>query len=183
MELGKLRWITFILLIAMWVAVIIILRTPEVPQGHGFAHSKFTAMDQGGDGAERHESLLLTGWMFGSVVIAIFVSLLAWGTVCQPGKSDHRTWAFLIGGLLYEGVFAMMCLAYRNSLTDSGVAFLGPFPAGVSWLLFGVWLIPGFFIILYVVFFDRWIMPPESKRKLAQLVSKTLASDKSRDTR
>jgi len=174
-----------ILLVALWVVVLIILLTPEIPNGHGFGHAKFMAMDQGGDGAQRHESFLLTGWIFGSVLIGLFVSLLVWGTVGQPlqagasepavrRRPDGRVWAFLLSGLLYEGVFAGMCLAYRKSLADPEVAFQGPFPAGVSWLLFGLWLIPVCFVALYVVFFSRWIAPPENLEKFAELVPQPL---------
>ena len=159
------HWIPAILLIALWGVVLAILLTPEVPNGHGFEHSDFVEMDQGGNGADRHESLLITGWMFGSLLIACFVSLLLWGTT----KKEH--WLlFLAGGLIYEGIFGMLCFSYWKSLTDSNVAFLGPFPASVSWLLFGIWPFPAFFIGLYVFFYDRWIFPIESEQKFKMLV-------------
>ena len=60
------RWAPAILLIALWGVVLVILLTPEVPNGHGFQHSTFGEMDQGGNGADRHESLFIAGWMFGS---------------------------------------------------------------------------------------------------------------------
>ena len=178
------HWIPAILLIAFWAVLLVILLTPEASNGHGVPHSKFKAMDHGGDGAARHEFLLLSGWMLGSVLIAIFVSLLAWGTVSQPCESgatrpshstkfDLRWFIFLIGGLAYEGVFGMMCLAYRNSLTEPDVVFLGPFPAGLAWLLFGVWWMPVFFVVVYSVFFDRWIMPPQSVQRFEELIKRT----------
>ena len=177
------HWIAGILLVALWAVVLTILLTPEIPQGHGFEHTRFSEMDQGGDGTERHESLLIPGWIFGSVLIALFVSLLAWGTADEPSRTDTtessrarksyaRVGAFVFGGLIYESVFGMLCLVYRDSLADPDVAFAGPFPAGVSWLLFGIWLIPGLFIVLYVVFFHRWILPPENSQRLAQLVAR-----------
>ena len=183
-------WIPAIPLIALWAIVLTILLTPEIPHGHGFAHSRFEAMDQGGDGFHRHQSFLITGWAFGSVLIALFVSLLAWATVRRPidagtassdtdpfEKLDLHFWSFLFGGLIYEGVFAMMCLAYWNSLTGPDVVFVGPFPAGVSWLLFGIWMVPAYFIVLYVVFFNRWIMPPESMRRFKELARPACQSD------
>ncbi len=159
------RWIPTILLVALWGVVLFILLTPESPNGHGFQHSRFVAMDQGGNGADRHESLFIAGWIFGSLLIACFVSLLLWGTK----KKEHGL-LFLVGGLIYEGIFGMLCFSYWKSLTDSNVAFIGPFPASVSWLLFGIWLIPAFFIGLYVFFYDRWIFPIESEQKFKMLV-------------
>ncbi|HJN08119.1 MAG TPA: hypothetical protein QF564_05460 [Pirellulaceae bacterium] len=165
------RWVPVILLIALWSVVLFILLTPEIPDGHGLQHSRFDEMDQGGNGADRHESLFITGWMFGSLLIASFVSLLLWGT-----KKQTPWLLFLAGGLIYEGIFGMLCFSYWKSLTDANVAFIGPFPAGVSWLLFGMWLIPAFFIGLYILFYHRWIFPVESARKfvlLAEQRSKT----------
>lgn len=159
------RWIPAILLIALWGVVLVILLTPGVTNDHGFQHSQFVAMDQGGDGADRHGSLFIAGWMFGSLLIACFVSLLLWGT-----KTQEHWLLFLAGGLIYEGIFGMMCCSYWKSLTESNVAFIGPFPASVSWLLFGIWLFPMFFIGLYVVFYYRWIFPIESARKFELLV-------------
>ena len=159
------HWIPAILLIALWGVVLAILLTPEVPNGHGFEHSDFVEMDQGGNGADRHESLLITGWMFGSLLIACFISLLLWGTT----KKEH--WLlFLAGGLIYEGIFGMLCLSYWKSLTDPHVVFIGPFPASVSLLLFGIWLFPAFFIGLYVFYYGRWIFSIESARKFELLL-------------
>ena len=184
------HWTIVGLLTLMWAVVVSILLTPEIPNGHGFEHPRFQAMDQGGDGAERHDSIFVAGWMFGSVLIALFVALLAWGTVVPPGqedapqpnqvKPDLRLAALILGGLLYEGVFAAVCLAYRDSLTAAKVTFLGPFPAGVSWILFGVWLIPGIFVVFYVVFFYRWILPPQSLQNFAAIVHRVV--DDSRPT-
>jgi hypothetical protein len=166
-------WIPANLLIALWAGVLAVFLTPEIPNDHGFAHAKFSAMDQGGDGSSRHEPLLIYGGLCGSAMIGIFVSLLAWGS----GASSHRVarpylrWAaFFIGWLLYESVFVMMCFAYRQSLAEPEVTFFGPFPAAVSWFLFGLWPIPAFFIVLYVAFFNRWIFPPEAAKTFEQLV-------------
>ncbi len=183
-EADALLWVPAIVLIALWGVVLIILLTPETPDGQGFSHSTYKAMDQGGDGAGRHQALLVSGWIFGSLLIAFFVSLLAWGMLRQPFQAEttgtNRTggtalplWLFLIGGLFYEGVFGMMCLAYRNSLTSPDVAFLGPFPSGVSWLLFGIWLFPAYFIVLYVIFFNRYVVPPQNMQRFEELVERT----------
>ena len=159
------HWIPAILLIALWGVVLAILLTPEVPNGHGYQHSRFAEMDKGGNGADRHESLFIAGWMFGLLLIAFFVSLLLWGT------TTRKHWLlFLVGGLIYEGVFGMLCFSYWKSLTDPNVAFIGSFPASVSWLLFGIGLTPAFFIGLYVIYYDRLIFPTENARKFELLV-------------
>jgi len=192
-ERDALLWIPAIVLIALWGVIFVILLTPEIPDGVGFSHSTYHAMDQGGDGARRHRALLVSGWIFGSLQIAFFVSLLAWGMLRQPSQAEttgaHRTektalhlWLFLVGGLFYEGVFGMMCLAYRNSLTSPDVAFLGPFPAGVSWLLFGIWLFPAYFIVLYVMLFNRYVVSPQNMQRFEELVGRVCQVDDSHET-
>lgn len=162
------HWVLAILLAAMWGTVAAIMFTPGVADDHGQPHPEFSAMDQGGDGLHRHRQVFLPGCLFGGVMIAMFVGLLYWGL--EGSTSPARIGAFVLGGLLYEGVFAMMCLTYWRSLTAEDVAFWGPFPASLSWLLFGVWGIPSFFIVLYVLCFPRWILPPHSKRRFRELV-------------
>jgi len=155
-------------LAATWVLVILIFLTPEAPNSRGVPHSKVTEMDQGGDGIARHKSVKITGALLGGVMLALFVILLAWGT--HPSSPVGARWiGFVLGGLLYISVFAMMCIAYGHSITETEAAFIGPFPAGLGWMLFGLWPIPSFFIGLYVFFFDSWIFPSESERGLAEL--------------
>jgi len=168
-----------VLLMLLWAAVLAVLLTPEVPNGHGFQHSRIPTMDQGGDGTLRHGHLLLRGWLLGSVLIATFVSLLACGTAC--GRSALRGLAapFLVGGLLYEGVFGMLCYSYRDSLAEPHAPFVGLFPQPLSWLMFGIWLVPGFFVFLYVVFFYRWIWPPDNARRFAELIARSSRIDDS----
>ena len=100
-----------------------------MPDGHGFGHAKFMAMDQGGDAVARHEPVFVSGWLLGSTVIACFVYLLFWGTVRRPeGETPDksawrglRTAAFVLCGLIYEAVFAMLCWSYWRSLTETDV--------------------------------------------------------------
>jgi hypothetical protein len=185
-------WATafLVLLTALWLLVVIALTTPEAPNGHGVEHATIHGMDQGGDGTQRHESLLFTGWMLGSAMICLFTGLLAWGTVRRPfqscaselsptsGSVGRQMW-FLVGGLLFEAVFGMLCYSYWKSLANPGAEFSGAFPPGLSWMLFGVWLFPAFFIVLYVACFGRWILPPENAQRFEQLMAERTAPDTS----
>lgn len=160
-------WLAAALLAAMWVLILLIALTPEVAGGHGAVHSRFSQMDQGGAGLGRHEPVFATAWLLGVVMIAIFVCLLAWQT-----KAGRRPWPFfLIGGVLFEAVFSMMCWAYWRSLADPlEASFWGSFPVPVAWLVYGIWLVPGFFITIYVVRFDDWILPKQSMRHFEEIL-------------
>jgi len=167
------HFVPAIFLAAIWTAIVWVFLTPEVPDGHGFAHDRFSAMDQGGDGADRHGPVMFSGWLLGASSIAIFVGLLAWAAerAMSTGSPNVRRLTFVVGGLLFEGLFALMMLAYRDSLVvPTEPAFIGPFPAATSWLLFGVWMAPAFFIVLFVVLFNRWFLSPAAMARFEQLV-------------
>ncbi len=185
-------WATgfLVLLGAMWILVLIVLCTPEAPNGHGVGHTTILNMDQGGDGMQRHESVFVTGWVLGSVMIGLFTGLLAWSTVREPflaASTDERKLTasgghltgFVIGGLLFEAVFGMLCYTYWASLADPQADFSGPFPPGLSWMLFGMWLFPAFFIVLYVAYYYRWILPPENAQRFADIVAESAGSNDS----
>ena len=180
------HWLPLALLLAMWVLVLAIFVTffIEQPQNsHGFQHPTIPHMDQGGDGRERHSPVLFLGWLLGSVMLAIFICLLVWGVIgSNHGRNDsdpptpawrdgYFFWGFLIGGLLYEGAFTMLCLSYYRSLENSATtAFWGPFPIATSWMVFGIWLTPAVFVLLYILFYYRWILPSDTLQRFETLV-------------
>ncbi|MEE3370744.1 MAG: hypothetical protein VX346_15495 [Planctomycetota bacterium] len=162
----------------------------SVAAGHGVPHpdARFLEMNQGGSGQQRHAAVLLGGWVFGALQIALFTGLLAWSaglpTAAQVQTTDSREshpwvlWGlFLFGGLLFEGVFALLCRSYQVSLLDpANTRFLGSFPEATTWLLFGIWFAPGVFVALYVLFFDRWIFSSQSEARFAALLAARTAT-------
>ena len=153
--------------------------------GHGVPHRNtiFQDMHQGGSGQQRHASVLLGGWLFGALQIALFTGLLAWSAglpaaaqAQQPAARQSPSWLlpglFVFGGLVFEGVFALLCRSYQVSMLDpANTRFLGSFPEATTWLLFGIWFAPGVFVALYVLFFDRWIFSPQAETRFAALLA------------
>ena len=181
-------WLPLVLLIALWVVVLTIFLTPEVEGGHGVAHASFQDMSHGGSGMARHRSVFVSGWLFGALQIVMFVGLLAW-SAALPTRNPSPTgaarpglrWAlFALGGLFYEGALVLLFVDYRSSLEHPDAApFLGSFPAATSWLVFGLWISPVFFVALYVVFFHHWICSPEQLRTFEELAAKNADSRRS----
>ena len=159
-------------LILLWVFLLLVFNTRERPSKHyDIKHPVYAdTMKHGGDGTMRHSDLLLTGWAFGSAQFLFFTGLLAWAT-CLPRRSARppRTWLFLLGGLLIEGAFTCLCWSYHASLRPPIEDFPGPFPPGLLWLLFGIWLTPGFLIAMYVMHFQVWIFSDADQEKFEQL--------------
>lgn len=177
-------------MILLWVCVIAVFSAPQRGDVGGRVHGRFGTMDEGGDGQTRHEPLIVSGWAMGSAVIALFVVALMAGV--RPSNGQPRpvdsiglTW-LAVGAVLFEATFAMMCLAYWRSLARlaqadalageaefAAVEFWGPFPTGLSWMLFGIWTVPVVFIAAYVFLFSHWIYPVESRERFGELLDQS----------
>lgn len=157
-------------LMALWAVTAWIFLTPEPDHSHGVPHATVAQMDQGGDGESRHQQLLVPAWIFGSLQILGFVGLLAWSASSSPGGAlKWATW--VICGLAFEVVFAAMCLSYSRALSDPmAEPFWGGFPVGTAWMMYGLWIVPGLFVLAYVIRFDAWIATPEQLRQFDKIL-------------
>lgn len=161
-----------VLVVAMAGILALVLGVPEIPGGHGFSHPVLETLERGGAGYARVEGVLALGWLFGLAQILLFVSLMALGARTPRGLRGLGP-GLAIGGLAYALVWTALVLAYRAYAQASDpVLFLG-FPAPTALLLFGLYLVPLIFLLLYVVGFERWIAAPsdlaELERRLAAL--------------
>lgn len=180
-------WLPTLLLLAFWASIAFLFVMPEAPGSSGVAHDQFKEMSKSVVNHDQEERILAVGSLYGAAVIIAFVGLLAWpvfqrtGTDGEAGllKGDRKRllMIFLTGLVLYELVFAALCLVYSKSLSDPfDSAFIGPFPAATALLLFGLWPFPVFFIHFYVVNFDRWIYGRHDSRRMEQLVDQRAAA-------
>ena len=76
----------------------------------------------------------------------------------------------MIGGLLYAAMFSAIFVSYHGFLQQAEPSFLGPFPAPTTWLLIGLWAAPLYFVLLYVITFDRHILTADDYEKFQQLL-------------
>ena len=160
----------FGLLLALWIVVGIASMTAGSRDGHGTQHVQFETMDQGGSGQQRHGHILVLGWSFGVLQIATFVGCLALGAR-RKERLGRLKWAFVVGGLLYAAEFSAIFVSYHRFLQQADPSFLGPFPAPTTWLLVGLWAAPLYFVLLYVITFDRNILTADDFEKFQQLLA------------
>lgn len=155
----KLPLILFGLLVAMCLVVTGLFVIEEVPAGRtaGYAHDRFPAMDQGGDGATRHAPIIWLAWGFAMLQTAFLVACLALGLPSGPRRS-RLTIPLAAGGLLLAGVITMMFLSYQRYLVEDTHDLILGLPATTAWYLYGFWPVQLFFVVLYVSVFGHMIV-------------------------
>ena len=188
----KLPYLLFALLLGMCGVIVAAFMIDEVPYteavpeaggesvktylGHGFTHPEFETMQVGGDGAERHAKVLWLGWGFGMLQIAFFLTCLAFGS-----RKHGRVGPFLkpiaIAGVIYAAIFTMMFVAYRGYANEDSHALFLALPIPTAWMIYGVWIFPLFYMLLYMYHFDSWTFTEEDQAEFDRLVAARRATE------
>ncbi|GIW82361.1 MAG: hypothetical protein KatS3mg105_4168 [Gemmatales bacterium] len=153
------------LLIGIWMVMGFAFYLGEL--GSVIKTSDFGDMHAGDEGRIRHEPFLPLGWAVGVLQISIFVCCLSLGV----GRKDAPfRRALAAGWLLFAAVFTFLAVSYQWYVERPQANFLGPFPTPTTILLLGMWGAPLYFVALFVLMFDRWILPPESLERAERLL-------------
>jgi len=147
--------------------------------GSGKPHASIREMLVGGDGAKRHESLTVPGWCF-LVLQMVFLGaglclgMRRNGTDDTGARDPVRAW--LVGGIVLSLVIVtLLFTSYRSFLVgvdegvDSPALFLG-FPVASAWLVYGIWLFPIVYVLIFAKSFRTWYYPDESREKFERLL-------------
>ena len=129
-------------------------------------HPEFPTMERSGWSWESNDPLLACVWLVGTLQIAVYLCLLGLGLAGRKGSGPLRV-LLLLGGLLHAGIFTWLILAHVYPIAPS----LWSFPPPTVVMVFFLWILPPtYFVILYVVSFDRWILTEETDRRFRRLV-------------
>lgn len=144
--------------------------------GHGFEHPEFKTMDTGGPGLERHPRVIGVAWVFASFQILFCMSILATGML-KPGGLGRLKIPLAIGTALFLGIFFGLFYSYRNFLyAVDHELFLGV-PIPTAWMLFGVWLFPIGFMLLYLATFHTWYLTSADEQRFEAILHWRRAQD------
>lgn len=161
--------ILFCLLVAMCGVMLVAFLADEAPNARGVSHSRIEEMDEGGLPSRHSPDLLALGWAFGMLQIGVYVGCLV---LASRNREARRLIALLIlCGLVYAGAFTGMTFVYAQSLFAAEPAFLGPFPASTSWMLFVLWPVPLLFVVCYVAGFRRWVWTSEDRERFEEILA------------
>lgn len=151
-------WIILVLLIAIASVLGVVLTGTPPESVTGAPHPNFQSMNQGGD-VTRHSGMGMAGWIYGSLQIALFGSLIGIGA--KGGKKAVIAVAIIT--LLYLAVFSWLMM-HATSPNDNLLI-------GTWTLILGMWPFPAIFVILYFLKFDEWIYSPEQAAQFDQLIA------------
>ena len=172
--------VVFAVLVALCAVVLIVVLVDEPANSRGIDHPGFETMRQGGD-SSRHDSVLLLGWLYGTLSIGLFVGLMAMA-LRRGGRLPAGSGPALLTGLaLVVLVFTLLVLSYRSYVAPEAVRTLfGSFPQPTAWMLYGLWPVPLVFVLLYVRNFDRWVISEDEVAEFERLAAETRAGRASR---
>lgn len=129
----------------------------ETPLGHGFEHPEYPTMQMGADGEARHSRILWVGWFFGASQIVLFIATLALGMRKNGGLGPIKA-PLLAGGAVFAIIFTLMVLSYRDYMLGEDVSLFWGFPVPTAWMVYGIWIFPVFFVVLYMRAFGAWYL-------------------------
>lgn len=154
-----------VLIAALTVLVLLVyclLREEPITQS-GAPHPQHAEMHRGGD-SERHAELKVIGTIHGGFHIIILTLLMAMGIK----KKSQAFGGVLIAGAAYLAVFLLLTLAYFAGSSDRVFAMGLSLPALT--LMFGMWIVPSLFLILYVLNFKNWIYSDRDEEQFEALL-------------
>ena len=129
-------------------------------------HPRFSTMQRSGWSWESNDPVLAWVWLVGTLQIGVYLCLLGLGLSRRKGSGPLRV-PLLLGGFLHAGVFTWMILAHLYPVAPS----LWAFPPPTVVMVFFLWILPPiYFVVLYVVSFDRWILTEETDRRFRRLI-------------
>ena len=127
-------------------------------------------MNQGGTAA-RHAGLGVIGWVFGAAQILLYGACLPIGLKQNDEvRASWRRW-LLVFTLIYLLTFTALIVSYFNQAEPPPGVLLG-LPTSTVLFVFGMWIAPAVFVVLYSINYRRWVYDEDDAQRFAELIAK-----------
>lgn len=163
-------------LLALWGVVIYATVSPDDVYPGAVTHPQQSEMHVAGPAAEYDARMIAAGTAAGVLVISVLLLCLLLGSG-KNGASPQFVGIVVVVGSLLLGVFLAMTSAMGEYIRSPSPNLIGGFPVPTAWMVFGVWLTPVLFLVVYVAGFRRWVMTEDDQRRLETLVAQRQAAD------
>lgn len=166
----KLDRLLVALLIAFSLALLLVALAPRADNSTGIGHPRFSTMLSGGDGAERHGPLLWPGWLLGTTLFALLAGLMAFGAR-RAGRLHGLGWPLVLATVAVIGAWSWVVLAYARTLSTGETSWWLGLPLPTAVMIFVLYPVSAIFSLLYVVGFERWVLPGDELERFRRLVA------------
>ena len=140
--------------------------------GHGIEHPEYSTMQMGADGEARHARILWVGWFFGVCQIVLFVTALGLGMRKEHGLGPIKA-PLILGGGVFAVIFTLLVLSYRDYMLGESTSLVMGFPVPTAWMIYGMWIFPVFFVLLYMRAFDAWYLTEADRARFDAVLAET----------
>ncbi len=161
-------WFLFALLIAIGLLTISLFFIAET--GQPGPHPEFSTMQRGGDGAVRHGHVFWIGAAMGILMVVFICACLALG-MSRNGKAGPARLPMLLSTAPFVLIFVGLFTSYREFMTAGGGPLVWGLPAPTAWMLYGAWMFPLVFVVVFLIYFDRWFVRPADLERLRKAVA------------
>lgn len=162
------KWLLGVLIIIL-LAIVALWIGDEPTLTTGQVHPTFETMRRSGSKVVASELGKWVGYLFGLLVIVIFVLTVFIGAKRKNDIGAIRYW--LAAGLLaYLVTYHLTVMAYWKYAASETISYFGGLPSATAWMVYGLWSVPIIMTLVYVFKFDEWIMSPQDIKRFEELV-------------
>jgi len=104
------------------------------------------------------------GVLFGWSIISIFIGCLFLGLANSSKHKSKGRWLG-IGYVLFCMAYGFMIVADLNYTSAGETNYFLGFPTPTAWMIYGMWFLPIFFSLLYILKFNSWVISPNDLKK------------------
>ena len=164
-----LECVIFAVVLAMAAVLLLIGLIEAPPNAAGVAHDTVAAMQAGGDGAGRLETIGGLAFAFQSLVL-LFAILL-----CVLSVSPTRRTPAFLGWMAFTYavnmlVWQQMYFGHQAFLETGETGWFLGFPTATAWQVYGVWFAGIVMIAVYSAGFRRYILSEDDERRFEELL-------------
>jgi len=162
------KWLLGVLIILL-LAIVALWVGDEPTLTTGQVHPTFETMRSSGSKVVASELGKWVGYLFGLLVIIIFVLTIFIGAKRKHGIGAIRYW-LATGLLAYLVTYHLTVMAYWKYAASETTSYFGGLPSATAWMVYGLWSVPIIMTLVYVFKFDEWIISPQDIKRFEELV-------------
>ncbi len=136
---------------------------------NGTVHEDYPSMLKSGSTVMWLDGSKWLSLLYGLCVIVCFLFAL-WVGGMRNGKLGPMLRWVLLGFLIYFLIYLSLTYTWWNSSGAPPTKYIGGFPPASAWMIYGMWLFPFVFMVLYICYFPNWIYTDEDDSRFNQIL-------------